>query len=309
MFHHLHDEHHPKRQGSISSDDLERMIDWLRDNYNLISASEYIDRILRGSIARDDVCLSFDDALKCQFDIAVPILRKRNIKAFFFIYSSPFFDQPELLEVFSFFRSTHFNCIDNFYERFFQEFNTEYESQYIQAVQKYDSKQYLSDFGFYSDNDRFFRFLRDKVLSKQEYESINWKLIFDEGFSIAQTMENLWMSENDVRKLDAEGHVIGLHSYSHPTELGQLSRVNQEQEYRKNYNHLSKIIGGKPIQSMSHPCGNYNDQTLSVLNEMNVEIGFRSNIAVQDILSPLEIPREDHSNVMTEIAHANNAIH
>ena len=301
MFHHFHGEQHPKRQGSISADDFEKMIDWLGNNYNLISSSEYYDKILRGSIARNDICLSFDDALKCQLDIALPVLEKRGIKAFFFIYSSPFFDQPDLLEVLSYFRSTHFDCIDNFYARFFQEVETTHGDIYKKSIKDFDPETYLSAFKFYSNNDRYFRFLRDQALNKETYEAINIKLMADENFSISEAKESLWMSTDDVKQLDEGGHSVGLHSFSHPTMMGQLDKETQAQEYRKNYVHLRGILGGKAIKSMSHPCGNYNGQTLSILREMGVQIGFRSNLAISNIRSPLEIPREDHTNIMQEM--------
>ena len=52
---------------------------------------------------------------------------------------------------------------------------------------------------------------------------------------------------------------------------------------------------------MSHPCGDYNLDTLSLLKEMGIQIGFRSSMSVKEIKSPLEIPREDHANVFKEM--------
>jgi hypothetical protein len=71
-------------------------------------------------------------------------------------------------------------------------------------------------------------------------------------------------------------------------------------EYQKNYKHLSKSIG-KPIKVMSHPCGDYNQDTLDILSAMGLTIGFRSNMFVKNIRSSLEIPREDHANVFKEM--------
>ena len=44
-----------------------------------------------------------------------------------------------------------------------------------------------------------------------------------------------------------------------------------------------------------------NQDTLDILNSMNIEMGFRSSMSVTDIKSPLEIPRDDHSNVFKEM--------
>ena len=71
-------------------------------------------------------------------------------------------------------------------------------------------------------------------------------------------------------------------------------------EYQNNYDHLTGLIG-KPIKVMSHPCGDYNEITLEILKSMKIDIGFRSNMLVKEMRSPLEIPREDHANVFKEM--------
>ena len=82
--------------------------------------------------------------------------------------------------------------------------------------------------------------------------------------------------------------------------MSKLSKEKQELEYQKNYDHLKGLIG-KPIRVMSHPCGDYNETTLEILKSMKIDIGFRSNMSLTEIRSPLEIPREDHANVLKEM--------
>ena len=79
MFHHFHDNKHPPSQGSISGKDFCKMIDWLSRKYNLIGAKEYLKKLNSNEIDSKDVCLSFDDALLSQYDIAFPILKKRGL--------------------------------------------------------------------------------------------------------------------------------------------------------------------------------------------------------------------------------------
>ena len=53
---------------------------------------------------------------------------------------------------------------------------------------------------------------------------------------------------------------------------------------------------------MSHPCGDYNKNTLKVLKKLNISIGFRSNLSPNKSktinASNLEIAREDSSNII-----------
>ena len=76
------------------------MIDWLKERYCLINADEYQYGVKNECLDAMDMCLSFDDALLCQYEIAAPIMKRRNLNAFFFIYSSPFSGKPDYLEIY-----------------------------------------------------------------------------------------------------------------------------------------------------------------------------------------------------------------
>ena len=57
---------------------------------------------------------------------------------------------------------------------------------------------------------------------------------------------------------------------------------------------------------MSHPFGSYNKLTLKILNKLNIDIGFKQTLRVDEKVkkinySFLEIAREDHSNIMSRI--------
>jgi len=143
--------------------------------------------------------------------------------------------------------------------------------------------------------------LRDDTLGKERYEAVMHMLMKEHAFEPRNTLSKLWMTDKHLRSLQADGHAIGLHSYSHPTTLHLLDRAAQEVEYGQNYEHLSEILNRRPI-SMSHPCGNYNNDTLDILNRRGIEIGFRSNNGIKEIRSTLEIPRKDHAVVLQEMA-------
>ena len=108
MFHHLHDELHMPTQGSLSAQEFREMIRWLNLNYSLIGAREYKAKFEENTLESNDVCLSFDDALKCQYDIAIPILEEYQLDAFFFVYSSAFIGNSNLLEIYRYFRTSCF---------------------------------------------------------------------------------------------------------------------------------------------------------------------------------------------------------
>ena len=302
MFHHFHDDFHLPAQGSLSASDFDLMISWLSDRHDILDAQEYMSRFLSRTLKNTDICLSFDDALKCQYDIALPVLRKNNISAFFFVYSSAFSDNPDFLEIFQYFRNSKFDSVDEFYNYFFDFLIQNDKDEYLSQQNQYSSlDNYLSAFPFYTENDKWFRYLRDQYLGNEKYTNVMLELISDKGFDINEAKKNLWMREDELLKIHENGHVVGLHSYSHPTQMSKLPADQQLTEYQQNFTHLSEVLKTSEIISMSHPCGDYNLETLSILEGMGIQIGFRSNMGVKEIKSPLEIPREDHANVFKEM--------
>ena len=301
MFHHFHSDKHDPTQGSLSAADFEDMLDWLSDRYNLINADQYLQKFEEDKLGEGDICLSFDDGLLCQFDVAAPILRSRNIKAFFFVYSSAFTANPDLLEIFRYFRASCFENIDDFYELFFEIVESENRALYLSEHNKFQGLDFLASFPFYSNNDKWYRYLRDQVLGVKKYNSLMLEMMRQESFDKEAAFSLLWMTEDNLKELHTDGHLIGLHSFSHPTEMSKLSRAEQEKQYSQNLEHLESVIGAGSIYSMSHPCGDYNDDTLDLLTKMNIRIGFRSSLSCKDIKSGLEIPRDDHANVFKDM--------
>ena len=295
MFHHFHNDKHLPAQGSLSSSDFSEMLDWLDDKFNLIGAKEYLKRFEQSQLADNDVCLSFDDALLCQYDIAIPILQERGIDAFFFVYSSVFSGTPDNLEVFRYFRTNNFQDIDNFYSQFFNLVEIEFRNELEQHRSNYQKLNYLSAFPFYSENDKWFRYLRDQVLGTENYEKLMLQLMASKNFSPSKIIKDLWMSEDELKEISTQGHLVGLHSYSHPTQMSKLSYQEQYKQYKKNLEHLNAVVG--EVVCMSHPCGDYNADTLKILEELGIRIGFRSSLSETTIKSKFEIPRDDHANI------------
>ena len=297
MFHHFHGGQHPKSQGSISAFDFGKIIEFLESNYNLIGADEFYAKTIEKKLEDYDVCLSFDDALKCQFDIASPILNAKNIKAFFFVYSSAFSESPDPLEIFRFVRNNHFDTVEVFYKNFFELLKIDSPTAVERAKSTFDVTKYLKELPYLSDDDKFFRYCRDVILGPESYHELMFKLIKIENINIEMVKENLWMREAELRELTVNGHKIGLHSTSHPTRISNLTFEQQKLEYQNNLEHLSCIIGDKDISVMSHPCGDYDQNTLLVLKQLGIRVGFRANMSLLEHKSTLEIPRESHSNI------------
>jgi peptidoglycan/xylan/chitin deacetylase (PgdA/CDA1 family) len=300
MFHHFHGDSHPVGQGSISADEVADLIEFV-GRKKILDASEWQERAVNGRLLRGDICLSFDDALSCQLDIAMPVLDAYEIKAFWFVYTSPFEGFVQRLEVYRYYRDVSFGDIDAFYASFDQYIQqSSFWLDVKQALRDFNPRYYLSEFPFYSDNDRRFRFIRDKVLGPERYFIIMDAMVIDAGYDTNDLTSRLFLKEEDVNQMYREGHSIGLHSHTHPTNLAGLSASEQLYEYRENIKYLKQVTDGT-INCMSHPCNSYNSDTLAILNDLGVDVGFRSNMFPVDNPGKLEYPREDHANLMKEM--------
>ena len=120
MFHHFHnDDVHTKGQGSIDKDDFYKIIKFIGRN-NILDADVFFDKLKKNKLKENEVCLTFDDAIKCQIDIALPVLQDLKIKSFFFVYTSLFEGKPDNLEFFRYFRMNYFDNINQFYNDFYK---------------------------------------------------------------------------------------------------------------------------------------------------------------------------------------------
>ncbi len=300
MFHHFHGGGHVSSQGSISADELDEMIEFVGPE-RILGAQEWLDKLRRDVLGPDDVCLTFDDALRCQFDIAVPVLEARKLTGFWFVYSSIFEGNLEMLEIYRHYRSTHFETMDDFYEAFDRE---SAKSEFYPVIERemsgFDRREYLRDSPFYTDSDRRFRFVRDKILGSEAYHAIMDQMVERAGYDYEELGSKLWLDDSCLNHLQQSGHVVGLHSYRHPTNLVALSVGEQTGEYRKNFEHLQRVSGDAPT-TMSHPCNSYSETTLEILRSLGIELGFRANMKAISPRSYLEYPREDHAIILRKM--------
>ena len=107
MFHHFHDEKHPRGQGSISGDDLDRLLKYIGIQ-RFLSPAEWLEKLEKNQLQEKEVCLTFDDGLLCQMEVALPVLEQYHLQAFWFVYSGVFEGNLENLEIYRLFRTKFF---------------------------------------------------------------------------------------------------------------------------------------------------------------------------------------------------------
>jgi peptidoglycan/xylan/chitin deacetylase (PgdA/CDA1 family) len=300
MFHRFNKSNTKARaQGSLTEIDFENILTHVGIN-RIISPHEWMLRVESNTLQSEDLCITFDDGLLGQFEVALPVLKKYNLKAFWFIYSSVFNDEVNKNEIFNIFITSCHSSFKDFFQKFFSKLPFSHEifkkSEYIVFYDYLKSK-----FSFYSDSDIKFRFIRNYVLSPDEFEDTIEEMISSSVTDVSELFNNIWLDNDNLLLLDDSDHYIGLHSYSHPYAISELSIKEQKSEYVKNYEHILGVTG-KRTKCMSHPLGSYSHDTFSVLKDLGISCGFASNMTLNgntyiENTSNFEIPREDSSNI------------
>ena len=304
MFHHFHDDGiHTKGQGSIDKDDFYKMINFIGRN-NILDADIFFEKFKNNKLKEKEVCLTFDDAIKCQIDVALPILEELKIKSFFFVYTSMFEEKPDNLEIFRYFRMNYFNNVDEFYNSFYQVLDKDLKTFFEDNNDKIKATKIK--FPHYSIEDIKFRLVRDIFLTKSQYEETMLLMFNEKQFNYKDFFKKLFFQKDDLKTLDSLGHLVGLHSHNHPTLLEKLNYDEQKNEYEKCLSSISNILD-KPkneIKYMSHPSGSYNNDTLEILKELRIELGFKQIMTIEPEKgmkkvnnSFLEIARQDHAEI------------
>lgn len=297
LFHHFHDERHPVGQGSISADQLHDMISRIGRG-NFLDAREWMERARTDRLGKDDLCLTFDDNLRCQYDVALPVLQNLGLTGFWFVYTSPFEGVVEKLELYRFFRSVRFTDFDHFFDSFLSHLEQSGEQPDVrQLITASTARDYLSEYPFYSETDRQFRYLRDIHFGTVRYNAVMDSMIAADGMDISDISRMLWMGDAELRDLQANGHIVGTHSHTHPTRIEMLGDEALRMEHERSHRLLADITGSAP-KAMSHPCNLWDERTLDILADLDFEIGFAACLDTVRKSRFLHA-RHDHADVMS----------
>ena len=296
MFHHFHGGSHKKSQGSISCKELEAIITAI-PRERIISAKEWMLKAEAEKFNGDEICLTFDDSLRCQFDVALGVLEQFEITAFWFLYTSIYEGVQERLEIYRRFRHECFASIEQFYEFFFsnlQHFGV--ANIYNKKIKSFDPNKYLNHCTYLSANDKKFRYVRDEILTRKCFTGFMDELISRKGRSIQELAQGLWLTNDQIRYLADREHEIGMHTHTHPTKLSLLSPKDQKIEFYNNRRVLRKLTGHSP-RSVSYPNNSFNEDTVSVLHSMGTNVGFCASENVAEH-NNLQFPRYNHVHLL-----------
>ena len=84
-----------------------------------------------------------------------------------------------------------------------------------------------------------------------------------------------FLSRERMRELRDRGHIIGSHSFSHPTRMGALGRAALDDEWRRSVDIISDILA-EPVLTASVPGGFYTRPVAEAAAKVGLKVLFTS---------------------------------
>jgi len=244
------------------------MIHHVGDGVNGSISIKQLDRIM---YAYPDDQYTFDDGLACQV-LAFQLLRKHGKKAIFFVNNENKMEQYRVIRE---------RLGDQFYNHFW---NNVANDPYFSIP-----NDFLAEYSFYTEEDRRYRYYRDYLAPERHDEIMNILLL--QGDEPCFDVEKPLFI--DPQMIVGEGHILGLHSSTHPRRMDALKPHEQFDEWVGNLAYIRKFQ--REVLYAAYPMGRYNEVTKEILSLLGIMDAFTSSELTKGYL---ESPRIDLSKFL-----------
>jgi peptidoglycan/xylan/chitin deacetylase (PgdA/CDA1 family) len=297
MYHYVRDlknSKYPDIKG-IDISEFKEQINYFRKHYHFITMEELIFSVdNKKSLPEKSILLTFDDAYIDHYVYVYPILDEFKIQGSFYPPAKAI-TEHKVLDV----NKIHYLLA--------AVKDTDILLREIKLQLKIFKEQFnLSDFEFYYNKlaikDRYdskdIIFIK-RLLQVELNEGVR-QLIINKLFQkIIDIDENtfsrqLYMDIDQIKCMKRNGMHIGSHGYDHYW-LGSLSLEQQKEEILKSLNFLSKIGADMNSWTMCYPYGNYNNDTLKLLEQYKCKLALTTDVNVTNLENyhKYKLPRLD----------------
>ena len=236
---------------------------------SLENFTNQLDKVCK-NYKKSDVALTFDHGTVDHIKYAAPELEKRGLKGLFFVLTMipeekriPIEDKQRRLE--TLYRKELCKMLCN-------DLKISYRPE--------EAEKYLSWFTRYSLEERYLRYLRNKIVSKEKYFSfidISFRNNFGDEKKFA---EEEYLNWAQIIELDKRGHIIGSHSHDHIGDYYDFTKsINLiESKIRKKVGYVSYPNGVKKISNQD-------------LKKLGIKIAYTTQEEKNDV--PFQVQRLD----------------
>lgn len=294
LFHHFHSlNRFYESPGSLTEDSFNKFIKLNKNK--IISASNLNNK------QNNKFLLTFDDGLKCQYKIALPILEEHKIKSIFFFFTNHLCGEHYTIENIRFFKYQYYSNTKEYFKHFVKVCEEKFQKK-IDPKNKKIRKLinfYKKQSPYYLKEEVYIKILRDNILSEGQYIKIIKRMMKDKKLSVVKLSDKLYMNEKDIYNISKLNHVIGLHSHWHSHKNYCFSKSKEKEDYKKNKYILEKIIK-KKIITASYPFGNFTKNSQYILNQLDIKFAFLKNENYLNVFKKnnLFLPRKNISELI-----------
>ncbi|MEH7504135.1 polysaccharide deacetylase family protein [Neobacillus drentensis] len=300
MYHYVRDYQNTKYPDIKGMDvrTFEKQVQYLKNNYNVISMDELVDAIQNGaSIDEHSAVLTFDDAYSDHYLYVYPILKKYGVKGAFYVPTGILQDK-KVLDV----NKIHYILASASHETILQELMLlldRYRDMYnLETIENYFEK--------YAHANRWdpeeIIFIK-RMLQKGLDQEVRMK-ITDELFQkfVGQPEEEfskeLYLSTEQILEMQNNGMHFGPHTHDH-VWLDSLMKEVQKDQMKKSLHYLKEIGVNLDRWTMCYPYGGYNEDTLTLMEEMGCSAAVTvepKKFRLNDV-NKFELPRLDCNDI------------
>jgi peptidoglycan/xylan/chitin deacetylase (PgdA/CDA1 family) len=241
---------------------FEKQLKYLKSKYNIVSTDEFVS-----SKCRDNILLTFDDGLKCHYDIVAPILTDLNLPAIFFVSSGPtvhkealLVHQLQILIAESKYNKSLFKELFDFSEKHCDSMDSLIKKNPHLHIHQYET----SDYNFIK---KCFQIFIDLEVAKGFLNEL-----LDHYCPGEESLfESMYLSLDECREMINHGFDIGGHSRSHRW-MEYLDQEKIRHEVSDDIDLFCKL--DIEPRYYCYPYGSYSDTCIEIIRAAGFSYGF-----------------------------------
>lgn len=218
--------------------------------HQFVSLPEIMKAVRHGGVLPERACLlTFDDGLRCHFDVVLPIIDELDIPAAFFVATAPL-EHGKALTV----HRAHFARANLGDHEILTLLAKWYEQGGLQVHPDAIGEEKVRQCYPYDDKDGArVKYLFNYVVAPEVAEGLLDRLFAQMGMREDIFVDQYYMTPAMIQEL-AQRDMVGSHTARH-INLAALSSEEVKNELQESKVVLERI-GGRPVQAISYPFGN-----------------------------------------------------
>ena len=271
IFHRVRPQIDPFEPEALVAEQFDRILGWVSRCFNVLAPDEAVERLRDGALPAAALAITFDDGYADNVEVALPILRRHNLRAAFFI-ATDYLDGGIMWNdaITAAFAASPLEELD------LTEFQLGVQSMCSLEARRAAVARLLPVIKYYPLAQR-----NEVVAAIVEKNRIG-------------TPRDLMMSSEQLRALKSAGMVIGGHTCAHPI-LAATPPSEAEREIALGKERIESILG-EPIELFAYPNGkpgrDYSEEHVAMVRRAGFHAAFSTTWGVSGAQSDIfQLPR------------------